>query len=203
LNRWISLGFGAGVTWKKKFFSASFLPSARAWIHGGEAKLIGCYDSSNRSLSLLNPQNADFEVDQYMIALSVFRDEENIDGTTCAIVGRQNTWTLKLPMAASFATESHRVLASLGYYWNFLRPLEDKPELSGPNSSSQSFTQAVLGKLAYTYLLPLPVELAVSTGVISYQSVFSKTGTPLFPFFDFVTPIKNQTQVFVEMIASL
>jgi hypothetical protein len=206
LARLVSFGLSGAVKWKYNQFSLGFAPMANVWIHSGEAKTIDCYDSEGAySLgpNLLNPQNVDFEVDQYMMPISVFRDEESSDGSTCVIAGRQNTWTLKLPLGASFGTESHRFAIGLAYYWNFLRPLEFRPELSSQHSTSQAFTQAVMGQIAYTYVLPLPVDLAVTAGVISYQSVFSKTGTPLFPFFDFVTPIKNQTQLFVEMTATL
>lgn len=205
LNRIFALGFGSGIKWKKSQFSVRFVPSALAWIHGGESKTIDCFDSDTRvpSLGVANPDNPDFAIDQYMLSLAVFRDEESSDGETCAIVGRQNLWTIKNTLDAAWSNPSHHVSVGLTYYWNFLRPLEDRPELAGMFSSSQSFTQAVLGKVAYTYTLPLDFEMAVSTGVLSYQSVFSKMGTPLFPFFDFATPAKNQTQVFVELVASI
>lgn len=205
LGRVLSFGASAGVTFKKNQFSVSLTPHAKAWFHSGQSKTISCNDTQgDRSfdLGLLNPQNVDFEVDQYMMALSFYRDE-SADGSTCILAGRQNTWTLKMPLSAAYSLESHKFAIGLSYYWNFLRPLEYRPELSSPNSSGQSFTQTVLGKLAYTYVLPTTFDLALSAGVISYQSVFSKTGSLLFPFFDFVTPVKNQTHVFLEMTASI
>jgi hypothetical protein len=206
LSRLMSIGVSTGVSFKKSYFSVSFVPLAKAWIHSAQAKSIPCYDTQgDRSVDsgLLNPQNVDFEVDQYMMSLSLYRDNESEDGATCILAGRQNTWSLKLPVTASFTLESHKIAVGLSYYWSFLRPLENRPELSSPNSSSQSFTQAVLGKVAYTYTLPTAFDLALSTGLISYQSVFSKTGSIVFPFFDFVTPVKNQTHIFLEMTASL
>jgi len=204
-SRVLSLGILTGVSFKKHQFSVSFTPQAKAWIHSGQSKTIACNDLQGErafDLGLLNPQNVDFEVDQYMMALSFYRDE-SANGSTCMIAGRQNTWTLKLPLSAAYSLESHKFAIGLSYYWNFLRPLEYRPELSSPNSSSQSFTQTVLGRAAYTYVLPTSFDMALSTGVISYQSVFAKTGSLLFPFFDFVTPVKNQTHVFLEMTASI
>ncbi len=205
-SRVLSLGASIGAAYKHKFFAVSFRPEARAWIHSGQTKTVPCYDlqgDRDFEATILNPQNVDFEVDQYMMALSLYREDDGSDGSSCVVSGRQSMGTLKLPLSAGLTFESHKIALGLSFYWNFLRALEYRPELSSPNSSSHAFTEAVAGKVAYTYVLPTTFDLAVTTGVISYQSLFSKTGTLLFPFFDFVTPLKNQTHIFLEMTASL
>ena len=116
---------------------------------------------------------------------------------------RQSVMTIKTKVAGSWNHEAHKISAGVTYYWNFLRPLEYRPELASQNSNSQSWTQSVMGKVAYSYGLPLPLETTLTAGIVSFQSVFSKTGSLLSPFFDFQTPNKNQTQIFLEMTASL
>lgn len=205
LNRVLSLGLGTSVKWKKGEFSVSYSPSARGWIHKGEAKEIDCFerDTSSAAPRPLGPRDPDFAVDQYLLSLAVFRDEESSDGLKCKVVGRQSLWTVKNSLGFGWTNQTHSVSLGLTYYWNMLRPLEDRPELAGLYSSTLSFTQAVLGKVAYSYALPIVIDTTLTAGITSYQGIFSKTGSLLFPFFDFATPNKNQTQIFVEMVTSI
>lgn len=206
-NRVFSIGLSAGATWKHPIgLRVAFVPKATAWIHSGESRTIPCNDAPREgdfTASFPNSQNADLAADQFMTALSIYRDEESEGGGECLIAGRQNIWVLKLPIGVAFATESHKVFVGVSYYWNFLRPLEYRPDLSSPLSHQEAFTQVMLSKVAYSYKLPISFDLAVTGGIINYLGVFSKSGNLNFPLFDIETPLKNQTQIFVEMTASL
>jgi len=40
--------------------------------------------------------------------------------------------------------------------------------------------------------------VVISAGVLSWQAAYDQSGRLAFPFFDFVTPGNNQTQVFLQ-----
>jgi hypothetical protein len=206
INRLLGVGLVLGAKWKIGAFSLSYSPGVNVWVHKGETKRLACFDNDGRLSvmpGLVNPQNPDFDVGQYMLSLSAYQDLDASPSDRCSIVGRQNIATLKNGFGASFNFGAQKIALGLSYYWNFLRPLVERPELASLYSQPQAFTQAVMGKIAYSYALPLPVDTTLSTGIVSYGSLFTKRGTLVFPFFDFMTPQNNQTQLFVEMTASL
>ncbi len=197
LNRLVGLSIGGTVQWKKSDFAIGWSPGFTGYIHSGPAKTLPC--NYTNLPPVINPYDSDFALEDYMLGFVAGRgDQRNSDGT-CNVSGRQALGILKNALSVSYSPSRHSLSAGVEWHIAFLRPLADAPDLQGTYASGQNFTEAVLGKIAYSYQLPVAFDLALSGGVLSYQASYAKNGNINFPFFDFVTPGKNQTQFFVDV----
>lgn len=205
LNRMAGFQVGGDVTYQKSAFSVSWFPAFSTWAYSGAAMTGPCREVGEGSVlpPVINPQDINFGLDQYLQELVISRSEERNSDGTCLVVGRQTIGMLSNAMRAAWAPGRHNVALSFAWYINYLRPLSSNPSLVGDHASLQNFTQATLGKLSYAYQIPVGFDLSVSGGIMSYQASFSKQGNFNFPFFDFVTPGKNQTQLFFQITAGI
>lgn len=198
-NRLFGIGLEGGASLKKGVFSVSLAPRALAYVHRGVAKTIPCgaiVEQPDTLFPIINPLMPDSGMDQF--ALGGVSSEDLGEGE-CLIAGRQTLVSLRNTVGASATLSDHSISASISWYWNFLRPLEDSPELRGFYASGQNFTQAMLGRLTYRYKVPIEFPLAFTGGVITYQNVFDAKGGINLPFLDFATPASNQTQFFIDV----
>ena len=193
LGRLGGLGLGANLAFNRSDFSLSWSPSFTGWLHQGASISVPCSDFAA-------PPGAGIDV--YMQGFTGFREEE-IDGNSCKLMGRQTLGMLSNSLNFGWAPGRHSLNASLGWFLNFLRPLENHPDLTITNASHQGFVEATMGRFAYAYRVPVDFNLVLSAGVISFQAAFDKQGNIIFPFFDFVTPGKNQTQLFFQVTAGI
>jgi hypothetical protein len=205
LNRVLGAGISGNVHWAKDQFSVSWMPAFSAWIYGGPSLTMPCGETGSAKPlpPVINPQNANFDLEQYMQTLVVSREEERNSDGTCNIAGRQTLGMLSNIASVSWSPGAHGVSLALGWYINFLRPLADRPDLKGIGATGQGFSEATMGRIAYSYTIPVDFNLVVSGGVLSYQAAYDKQGRLSFPFFDFVTPGRNQTQFFIQLTAGI
>ena len=205
LNRMSGFKVGGDFSYQKADFSVAWLPSFATWAYSNAAMTGPCREAGRGSVlpPVINPQNINFELDQYLQELVISRSEERNSDGTCLVVGRQTVGVLSNSVRAVWAPGRHNVSLSFAWYINYLRPLSNNPSLAGEHASLQNFTQATLGQLAYAYQIPVGFDLSISGGIMSYQASFSKQGNFNFPFFDFVTPGKNQTQFFLQLTAGI
>ena len=201
LGRWVGLGVGANVRWSKKDFSIAGSTAFTGWIYGNSAMALPCSDiKEGRGFPpILNPDNPSFDLDQYLQGLMIYNDGSRGDDGRCITVGRQTLGQLMNTISLGWTPQPHSLNLSLVWYLSFLRNINDKPELTASYASHQNFTEATMGKITYAYTLPLSFDMSVGGGVMSSQASYDKQGRPTFPFFDFITPGKNQTQFFVQM----
>ena len=205
LNRVLGFQMGSNIAYQKSDFSVGWLPSFSTWVHSGAAMTAPCGEAGASSAlpPVINPQNINFELDQYLQELVITRSEERNSNRSCLVKGRQTIGMLSNTVNAAWAPGRHNLSFSFGWYINYLRALSNKPDLRADHASTQNFTEATLGRIAYSYRIPVDFDLVVGGGVISYQASFSKQGNLNFPFFDFVTPGKNQTQFFLQLTAGI
>jgi hypothetical protein len=192
------LGFSADmpVSWSKWGFHARFTPSVSAWAYSDTNIRVPCLSMSS---PMVNPYDASADIGQMIQGLSIVRNgDERLGDGQCLAVGRQNIWSLNNGVSLGWSNPNHSVSVSLNWMINFLRPLADRPELRNESASGQNFTEATSGRIAYAYTLPIETNLVLSAGVMSWQSSLDSAGRVTFPFFDFVTPGNNQTQIFVQ-----
>lgn len=204
-NRILGLGVGANLNWSASHFSVAWMPSLSGWLYSSPNLTMACGESGGAKPMppIINPQNSDYDLSQYMQTLVLSRSgEQNADGT-CNIVGRQSLGTLSNLLAFGWSPGAHNISVALGWYLSFLRPLEDRPDLTGIAASGQGFSEATMGRIAYSYTIPVDFNLVISGGVLSYQAIFDKQARISFPFFDFVTPGRNQTQFFIQLAAGI
>jgi hypothetical protein len=185
LSRVLGVGTGANLAFSRSDFAVSWSPSFAAWIHSGPTIMVPRSDFSSA---------ASTSIDAYMQDM-LFSDQYG--------VGRQTIGMLSNSLSFGWSPGRHSVNASLGWYLNFLRAIEERPELAGHNASNQNFSEASSGRLSYAYTIPVDFNLVVSAGVNSFQSFFDKRGNVASPFFDFMTPGKNQTQLFLQLTAGI
>ncbi len=201
------LGFGASaiVGWEKYGFRATYTPSISGWAFSSSEQTLPCGGSGRTALpSVVNPNNADFGVEQYMWDLAVSRSEERLPSGRCIISGRQIVSTLNQTAEIEWSYGNHTIGANLVWSIAFLRGLENRPELHSPYASTQNFTESSQAKVGYTYTVPIDLlDLDIEGGVLSYQAAYNAKGKIRFPFFDFFTAQNNFTQVFVDISVAI
>jgi hypothetical protein len=205
LNRLVGFKVNTVVYYRKSDFYISWIPSFSSWIHSNAAMTGPCRETGSGSAlpPVINPQNIDFELDQYLQELVISRIEERNSDGTCLVAGRQTIGSLTNTMQVRWAPGRHSISLSFGWHINYLRSLSNNTAFKGEHASLQNFTQATLGQVSYAYRIPVDFDLVISGGIVSYQASYSKQGTFNFPFFDFVTPGKNQTQFFLALTAGI
>lgn len=205
LNRYVGVSLGFSLGYKLDDFSFSYSPAFSTWAYGNSAITVPCSEAGlkNNLPPVVNPQNIDFDLDQYLQELTMGPTQAmNSDGI-CQVAGRQSVGVLSNSAKVAWSRDGHSISVKFGWYINFLRPLEKRPELRGEYASNQQFTEATLGKIAYSYKIPVDFDLSIGVGIVSYQAMFSKEGKLNFPFFDFVTPGKNQTEFYLNLTAGI
>ncbi len=196
INRVMGLGFNIPMRWSKWGFSAGWTPSLTGWIYSDSSISAPCEKLPG---TVINPQNIEQDVGQVIQGLAIVKNyEDDLGNGTCRIAGRQTMLGLNNMWSLGWSNKTHSVGLGLGWFINFLRPLADKPQLHADNSSSQSFTEATLGRISYGYRVPIQTDLSLSAGVMSMQAAYTRSGDLAFPFFDFATPSNNQTQFFLQ-----
>ena len=205
LNRYVGVSLGFSLAYKISDVTFSYSPSFSTWAYGNAAITAPCREagSKNNLPPVINPQNIDFDLDQYLQQLTMEPSQVVNSNGLCQVAGRQSVGVLVNSAKIKWAKKGHTVSVGFGWYINFLRPLADRPDLRGEYASNQQFTEATLGKIAYSYKIPVDFDLSIGVGVISYQAMFSKQGKINFPFFDFVTPGKNQTEFYLNLTAGI
>ncbi len=196
MNRILGLTFGMPIAWSKWGFSAGWTPSVLAWIFSDTNISVPCQEMP---AATINPYGSNLDIDQVIQGLSIVRNgDERLGDGRCLVSGRQNTWTLNNALSLGWSNPSHAVNLGLTWYINFLRPLADRPDLKSDHAIAQNFNEVTMGRIAYSYTIPIETNLVVSAGILSWQASYDKAGNLTFPFFDFVTPGNNQTQIFVQ-----
>jgi len=109
---------------------------------------------------------------------------------------RQTRAMFKNTLVAKYIHGNHTVAATFRLYDAFLRPLASDAE-------AKNLSESTLGVLEYSYAIPMRFPLAVTFGVISFQPSRNAQGTINFPFFDFVTPANNYSQLYFELELAL
>ncbi|MES2504458.1 MAG: hypothetical protein V4534_06215 [Myxococcota bacterium] len=196
VHRIVGINAGLPIKWSKWGFSVGLTPAATGWVYS-QSNITGpCFQMPQTAI---NPQNINADMGQLSQGLVIVRNqEENFGDGTCLTSGRQIIWTLNNMLSLGWSNPNHSVGVGLGWFVNFLRPLQQRPEVSSEFSTGQNFTEATLGRIAYTYRVPIETELSFGAGVMSIQSSRTGAGDLAFPFFDFVTPGNNQTQIFFQ-----
>ena len=196
VNRIIGLTASLPISWTKWGFSAGFTPTVLGWTHSDTNISVPC---QNMSAATINPYNADTNIDQAIQGLSIIKNgDENLGDGRCVVSGRQNIWTIYNTFTLGWSNPNHALNLGLTWYINFLRPLVARPDLRSESAIVQNFTETTMGRIAYSYTLPIETNLVLSAGILSWQSALDPAGRLTFPFFDFVTPGNNQTQIFVQ-----
>lgn len=198
VNRILAFNPSLPIAWSKWGFSAGYTPSALIWTHSKSFFSVPCQEMPT---NLINPYDANSNLDQALQGLSLNRDSsERMGNGQCLVSGRQNIWTLYNSFSLGWSNPNHAVNLSLTWVLNFLRPLSEQPNLKSEYASSNNFNEMTMGRIAYSYTLPVETDLtwAITAGVLSMQSAYDDSGRLTFPFFDFVSPNKNQTQIFVQ-----
>lgn len=196
LNRILGFNLSLPVGWSKWGINAGFRPSVFVWTYSNSVISVPCYEMPS---AMINPYNINSDIDQAIQGLSIVRNgDERLGDGQCLVSGRQNTWTLNNALSLGWSNPDHSVSASFGWSLNFLRPLEYRPDLKSENASPQNFNETTMGRIAYSYTIPIETSLVVSAGILSFQGSRDKSGNLTFPFFDFVTPGNNQTQIFLQ-----
>lgn len=196
INRVLGFTFAAPVSWTNWGLHAGFTPSVLVWTYSDANISVPCMDMPSATI---NPYNSNADIEQAIQGLSIVRNgDEKLGNGRCLVSGRQNVWTLNNSLSMGWSNPNHAVNMSLTWFLNFLRPLANRPELKGDNAISHNFNEATMGRIAYSYTLPIETNMVLSAGVLSWQSSYDKAGRLTFPFFDFVTPGNNQTQIFVQ-----
>ena len=195
MHRIIGINPSLPMGWSKWGFSAGFTPSILIWTHSQNNISAPCM---NMPSTMVNPYNANTDIDQVLQGLSIYKSGEELGDGTCVVSGRQNISTLSNMFSLGWSNPNHSVSLSLTWYLNFLRSLSDKPELRSQFSSSNNFNEVTAGRVSYSYTLPIETNVVISAGVLSWQAAYDQSGRLAFPFFDFVTPGNNQTQVFLQ-----
>lgn len=196
INRVLGLTVSAPVAWNKFGFNIGYTPSVSGWIYSSPNISAPCL---NMPPATINPYDNSLNIDQAIQGLSIAGSgSENQGDGQCIVSGRQNTWSLSNSLSAGWSNKNHGVSAGLTWYINFLRRLSERPDLRSSNAVSQNFNEATMGRIAYSYTVPIDTSLVFSAGIMSWQSSVDSEGKLTFPFFDFVTPGRNQTQVFVQ-----
>lgn len=205
MNRAVGLGVGTSLAYKVSDFTFSWAPSFNAWVYTSPEVTADCnqWGSKPGLPPVINPQNVNFDLDQYLQALTIVPNQNRGANGRCQVAGRQSIGVLTNTVKATWSKNGHSVQVRFGWYLNFLRGISDRPELRGLHASNQNFTEATLGKIAYTYKIPVDFDFRVSAGIVSYQGSYDKQGKLRFPFFDFVTPGKNQTELFLQFSAGI
>lgn len=188
INRILGFNIAAPVNWSKWGVSAGFTPSVSAWTYSDANISVPCYEMSS---PMINPYDTGADIGQAIQGLSIIKNgDERLGDGRCLVVGRQNTWSVNNAFSLGWSNPHHAVNASLSWMINFLRPLANRPGVD--------FTEATMGRIAYSYTIPVETSWVLSAGVVSWQSSLDSAGRLTFPFFDFVTPGNNQTQIFVQ-----
>ncbi|MEI6805047.1 MAG: hypothetical protein WCK49_00900 [Myxococcaceae bacterium] len=196
MNRILGFTFAAPIAWNKWGFSAGFTPSILAWTHSDTNISVPCLEMPTAAI---NPYDQGTNMDQAIQGLSIIKNgDERLGDGRCLVSGRQNIWTLNNSFSLGWSNPNHAVNLGLAWYVNFLRPLADQPELRSPYAINQNFNEVTMGRVAYSYTVPIETNLTFSAGILSWQSAYDQAGHLTFPFFDFVTPGNNQTQIFVQ-----
>ncbi len=196
ISRIIAFGGSVPIRWSKWGFSAGWTPSVLGWIFSSPVISGPCYELPG---NIIRPDNLAADAGQFMQGLVITKNQGDVVGEgRCLVSGRQSTVSLNNMFSLGWSKDAHSVSALLGWFINFLRPLEEKPELKAQFATGQNFTEATLGRLAYSYRVPIETELSLSGGVISIQASYDREGNLSFPFFDFRTPSNNQTQFFLQ-----
>jgi len=209
-NRVMGFSGGLSIGWAASDFSASWSPSASGWLHSGAMRTFSCravsnpYNDGEVALPpVINPNDPDANIEDYMLPSVAYRDEESgLDGR-CIIAGRQTLASLKNAFDFAWAPGAHRINLGFGIYHSFLRGLSDAPELRSSNASGQNFRESTMGRISYSYRLPVEFDASVSVGLSSYQPIYDKRGNIRLPFFDFFSASNNFTQMFVNISAGI
>jgi hypothetical protein len=165
---------------------------------------VPCREIKNASPlpSVVNPLDSNFALANYAQNIAFNRGQTGSDDT-CMVDGRHTIGTMGNMASLAWSPGNHELSVGLGWYVNFARPLEPRADLLGMNASSFGLSDSTMGRIAYSYIIPVDFSLVVSGGVQSFQSTYSKDHHFNFPFFDFVTPGKNQTQIFIQLTAGI
>ena len=192
INRVMAFELNLPLRWSKWGFSAGWTPGVSSWIYSNPNISAPCFHVLPGAF---NPNDINADVEQILQGLAISR---NVGNGRCLVAGRQTVASLSNMFSAGWANDNHSVSFGFGWFLSFLRPLAERPETRGEWASGQNFTEALLGRIAYSYTVPLEVPVIITSGVSTYQASYSKSGKLNFPFFDFVTPGNNQTQFFVQ-----
>lgn len=196
INRVLGFTGSLPVSWSKWGFSAGFTPSVSGWAYSDSNISAPCFEMAPATI---NPYDANADINQAIQGLTIIKNgDERLGDGRCVVSGRQNTWSLTNSFSLGWSNPNHAVNIGLSWYINFLRPLADRPDLRSEHARAQNFTETTMGRIAYSYTLPIEMNLILSAGILSWQSVLDSSGNLTFPFFDFRTPGNNQTQIFVQ-----
>ena len=114
----------------------------------------------------------------------------------CASGIRQTRIMLKNTVIAKYTNANHSIGATFRLYDAFLHPLASDAQASKLNEST-------LGIIEYSYAIPMRFPVALTLGVSSFQPSRNSQGIINFPFFDFLTPANNYSQIYFEMELAL
>lgn len=120
----------------------------------------------------------------------------NKSAQACTPAARQTRLMLKNTVIAKYSAGNHSVAATFRLYDAFLRPLAS-------DGQAKNLNESTLGVLEYNYTIPLRFPLALTLGVSSFQPSRNAKGVINFPFFDFMTPANNYSQIYFEMELAL
>lgn len=206
-RRIIGGAIGFRSTWAPGDFSVSWTPSLSSWAYSSSTKSIDCgpvanpYNPEARVLpAIVNPHNPDFSIANYMVGLTTTQYQNE---GQCFLTGRQTLGTLKNSIFASWSPGRHSMEIGLGWYLSLLRPLADFSGFRPAASITSGFSEASMGKVAYSYAIPFAVDLTVSMGILSVQGAYAANGNVRFPFFDLISPGNNNTQMFVDVVLNM
>lgn len=196
------LGFSLQNTfgWQNYGFSVGYTPVGSIWTFSSEAITLDCGVSTP---DVINPNNPDFGVEQYMWQLVAASTEQRLPDGRCVITGRQAMASVKNVIEAGWSYKNHSIGASLTWVMGFLRPLENNPELHSLYASTSNMVESSKGQISYSYQIPVGFDLVVEGGVLSYQAAYDEKGRVRFPFFDFLSPANNFTQFYIDISAGV
>jgi hypothetical protein len=216
-NRLVGVSGAAPISWSLETmlgnFSAAYSPSASGWFHSEKSATQPCGSEASPFFNV--GQDATDGLTDHPTIVSREGEVSDVNGN-CITKGRQSVASVANAASLGWSYPdffgSHSVSAGFGVYHGFLRPINDLgagTSSSYANNSSTTLgsntpSELTDGSLSYTYGLPTDLNLSVTAGIYSLQTMWDQQGDFRFPWFDFnVQSGNNFTRGFLTLNLAL
>jgi hypothetical protein len=116
--------------------------------------------------------------------------EDHLSDGNCTMAGAQTMMMFKNGVYLSYAHGDHALMLGFKSFHGILRPPADG------NVNAQSYTEATLGLLEYTYTVPLTFPFDLSLGVTSFNPTYDPRGGFRMPFFSKNAQAENFSSIY-------
>lgn len=193
-----ALGYGIGFSTGFEFgdFTVAYTPKFSGSLFHTPYMTVDCSSSSFQDT--INPSNIDFSLESQMVGVSCPASEVLQNGSRI-VPGRQTVAAVSNALSIAWSPGNHKISMMVRWDIGFLRSQQEYAgfDLSSTYASKRSITEITVGMIAYTYKLPIEVDTSFTLGMMSFQPMYAQDGRIRFPFFDFITPSNNLTQLFL------